>query len=704
MIYYKNADFNLIPDLKKSKGRFYDNNIYTFDIETTSILYNPVTGQYMLYDTTQPPEYYDKWEKYGYMYIWQFSINDYVVYGRTWDEFIEFLTVLKKVFFGRKIIYIHNAAFEFQHFKHLFNDLQIFARTNHKIITARSDEYNLEFRCSLFLTNMKLDSLQKNHNLPIGKKSGDLDYNQIRHSKTKLTPLELQYCEYDCLVVYELIKKKREQYKTVEKIPLTQTGELRRECQKLYRDDFNFKSWLQKQLVTDVLMLQWLLDAFMGGYVHANAAYANRIIFDVDSYDIASSYPAAQTSELYPVSAPFEMSPDFDIDQMLSDDKRLFVTEITFYNIRSKWQSNILSSSKCRDVYKMRSDNGRVRACDRLTVTLTSVDLASIKNFYTWDRYEIKRTVGFFAGYLDKKFINYIWDLYQGKTALKGLPEYDELYKQMKQYINACYGMSVTNLITDDVNYNQVTKQFDEPIHLTRETAQQKLDKINSNRNTFLNQVWGIFITAYARKNLFDCMYEIEKRAKETNYACGIVYCDTDSIKCFGDVADIFERYNARIDEKLKRTADKLGLDYEKTRPKTKNGIQKPLGRYEYEGRYTRFKTLGAKKYLTEENGEFHLTLSGVAKSGVSAIKDMDDFKKGFVFDYDHSGKKLLYYGENQPDIDVIDLNGVPGTLTGKSGICLTPCQYKLGITPEYFAYLEETQNDFRTLHGIENI
>lgn len=704
MIYYKNADFNLIPDLKKSKGRFFDNNIYTFDIETTSILLNPETGQYMLYDLTRPPEYYEKWEKYGYMYIWQFSVNDYVVYGRTWDEFIEFITVLKKVFFGRKIIYIHNAAFEFQHFKHLFNDLQIFARTNHKIITARSDEYNIEFRCSLFLTNMKLDSLQKNYNLPVGKKSGDLDYNQIRHSKTKLTPQELQYCEYDCLVVYELIKKKRAQYGTVEKIPLTQTGELRRECQKMYRNDYAFKGWLQKQLITDIKLLQWLLNAFMGGYVHANAAYAYRVMFGIDSYDIASSYPAAQTAELYPVSAPFEMSPDFTIDDMLNDTKRLFVTEITFYNIRSTCQSSILSSSKCRDVYHMRSDNGRVRACDKLTVTLTSVDLVSISKFYTWDNYEIIKTVGFFAGYLDKKFIDYIWTLYEGKTALKGIPEYDELYKQMKQFINACYGMSVTNLITDEVNYNQVTKQFDEPIRLTEKTAQEKLDKINNNRNTFLNQIWGIFITAYARKNLFTCMYEIEERAKQTNYSCGIVYCDTDSIKCFGDVADIFEKYNKQIDEKLKRTADKLGLDYEKTRPKTKNGIQKPLGRYEYEGRYDRFITLGAKKYLVEENGELHLTLSGVAKSGVSALKDITDFKKGFLFDYQHSGKKLLYYGENQPDINVIDLNGVPGTLTGKSGICLTPCQYKLGITPEYFAYLEDTQNDFRTLHGLENI
>ena len=283
--------------------------------------------------------------------------------------------------------------------------------------------------------------------------------------------------------------------------------------------------------------------------------------------------------------------------------------------------------------------------------------------------------------------------------------------------------MTVTNLITDEVVFDTESHTWKDPKKLTVETAQEKLDKINSNRNTFLSQIWGIFVTAYARKNLFTCMYEIEKRSDLNPFETGVVYCDTDSIKCFGNVDDIFETYNKTTYGKLKATADALGLDVTKTQPKTLKGKLKPLGVFEYEETYNGgFKTLGAKKYLYKKRGTItfnikgrkkrfkmnvftlHLTLSGVNKSGSKALKDLNEFQKGFLFNYDDTGKKLLYYNDEQPEINVIDCNGKSGTLRGGSGICLTPCRYKLGITPEYFNYLNETENDMNTLHGLMNI
>lgn len=725
MIYYKNAQYDIKPKLVKRKGKYYDDNIYTFDIETTSIIHNPNTGDTFIYDKSKEPEYYTDMEKYGYMYIWQFSINDMVVYGRYWYEFIELLTVLKKLYYGIKIIFVHNLGFEFAHMKNYFDDFKIFARTNNKPITARSDYYNIEFRCTLMLTNMKLESLPKNYNLPIQKQTGLLNYNRIRTNETVLTDDELKYCEYDCLVVYELIKKKREQYINVVNIPLTQTGELRRVCQKMYKNDYKFKTWLNKQLITDVKLLQWCLQAFQGGYVHANACYANRVLYNIKSFDIASSYPTAQTAELYPVSAPFPISPDVTIDDMINDTSKLYITEIEFVDFESVMQSNILSESKCRNKYHVLSDNGRVRKADKITVTLTSIDLISIRKFYKWNKKETRiiKTVGFFSGYLDTKLINLIWDLYVDKTALKNQPEFEEKYLQQKQYINSCYGMSVTNLITDDVVYNTITHTWDEPKRLTVDTAREKLNKVNSNRKTFLSPIWGIFITAYARRNLFSCMYEIEKRSMSNGYKCGVVYCDTDSIKCFGDVEDIFDKYNKQISDKLKMTAMSLNLDYEKTHPRTIKGKEKPLGVFEYEGMYDAFISLGAKKYLTKHYSNItfnikgrtkkfkmkcytlHLTLSGVAKiNGERALKDIDDFKKGFIFNYDDTGKKLLYYTDNQPDLTVIDCNGKKGMLRGESGICLTPCRYKLGMKKDYFDYINEVGNDDTTLHGLMSI
>lgn len=441
MIYYKDANYNIIPKLVKRKGKYYDDNIYTFDIETTSIIYNSETGKSFIYDKTKDPEYYEKLDKYGYMYIWQFSINDMVVYGRTWNEFIELLTVLKNLYYGIKIIYVHNLGFEFSFMKNYFDDFKIFARTNHKPITARSEQFNIEFRCTLMLTNMKLESLPKNYNLPVQKQTGLLNYNKIRTNTTDLTDDELKYCEYDCLVVYELIKKKRAQYINVVNIPLTQTGELRRVCQKMYKEDYTYKNWLNKQLITDIKLFKWCLDAFQGGYVHACARYANRVIYGVKSYDIASSYPTAQTAELYPISAPFPVSNKVTIDKMIESKNILYITEIEFISIESVMPSNILSESKCRNKYHVLADNGRVRKADKITVTLTNIDLISIRKFYKWNEKETRiiKTYGFYAGYLDAKFINLIWDLYVDKTKLKGVIEKQELYAQEKQYINSCY-------------------------------------------------------------------------------------------------------------------------------------------------------------------------------------------------------------------------------------------------------------------------
>ena len=48
------------------------------------------------------------------MYIWMFSINKDVYYGRTWDEFIEFLNRLELFNDKKKIVFVHNLSFEFQ--------------------------------------------------------------------------------------------------------------------------------------------------------------------------------------------------------------------------------------------------------------------------------------------------------------------------------------------------------------------------------------------------------------------------------------------------------------------------------------------------------------------------------------------------------------------------------------------------------------
>ena len=88
---YNGHDSNIYGKQNK-----FDNTIYSFDIETSSYIIHDnnilPASQYLNLD----PEEQEDCKKYSCMYIWQFSVNDQVYYGRTWDEFKQFLDRLEE--------------------------------------------------------------------------------------------------------------------------------------------------------------------------------------------------------------------------------------------------------------------------------------------------------------------------------------------------------------------------------------------------------------------------------------------------------------------------------------------------------------------------------------------------------------------------------------------------------------------------------
>lgn len=77
-------------------------------------------------------------------------------------------------------------------------------------------------------------------------------------------------------------------------------------------------------------------------------------------------------------------------------------------------------------------------------------------------------------------------------------------------------------------------------------------------------------------------------------------------------------------------------------------GHPHPIGVFECEGTSDYFKTLGAKKYCGIK-GSIYLTVSGVnKKSGAAAIKSLDDFELGKVFNYEQAGRLIAYYVDDQ--------------------------------------------------------
>lgn len=263
MIYWTNYyghELNL-----QGKRNKYDGNIYTFDIETTSYLVlNGIQIPAIDYLTLTKKEQ-EQCIFQSNMYIWMFGINDKVYYGRTWQELKDFFARIE-LFTGiyKRYIYVHNLPYEFQFLRNIFKVKNVFARKSRKPIMFTLEDFNFHFRCSLSMSNCSLEKLPSIYKLLVEKLSGNLDYYKIRNSKTKLTDEELAYCENDCLVVYEYIKKELEQYKTLKNIPLTSTGHVRKELKELVEKNYKYKWQVKRSINTDGHIFNLLQDAFQG--------------------------------------------------------------------------------------------------------------------------------------------------------------------------------------------------------------------------------------------------------------------------------------------------------------------------------------------------------------------------------------------------------------------------------------------------------
>lgn len=656
-------------NIQGSKKKF-DNTIYTFDIETSS--YYEFNN--CMYDSLSYLNLDERDKKnviyHSCMYIWQFSINDAVYYGRTWQEFIDFIKKIEENTKELKYIYVHNLAFEFQYLKSYFNFSEVVARKAHKVMYAKMKDYNIIWRCSLMLSNCSLAKLPKLYNLDVTKAVGDLDYNKIRSSKTKLTDEELGYCERDCLVVYKYIKRELETYLTIKNIPLTSTGKVRRELHERIDDNYRYKNMVNRAVNVDPHIYNMLQDAFAGGYTHANFMYTDEIIEDVISYDETSAYPYVLVSEMFP-SSEFKKCNIKSINDML--DRYCYLLTVTFKNIKALYYNHFISCSKCKKIKNGYYDNGRVIKADELTITLTDIDFKLILKTYT-GTYHIDDIYYSLKSYLPKEFIEFVLEKYVNKTKYKNVKGKELEYNKEKNKFNSLYGMSVTNTIRDEVIYSNDKEEWEE-VPLTNDEIVEKLKK--EKNKGFLSFAYGVWVTAYARRNLILRIIENDKY---------VIYCDTDSIKlCNGYNIDVFKNYNKAVEDKIMKVSKIMNIDINKYMPKDSKGIKHMLGIFEEDAKYNEFVTQGAKKYAYKDiNDEMHITVAGVPKSGVKAMKSLEDFKDNLVFPFKYTNKNILMYIENQSAHYLTDYQGHKELNSQKSGCCLLPTTYILGKSEEY--------------------
>lgn len=647
--------------------------------------------------------FYENNEKRCCMYAWVFGINGKCIRGRTWKQFINLTKILINYYElsnkKRLIIYVHNLSYEFQWFKHLFEWSNVFSVEDRKPVYAITKD-GIEFRCSYLLSGLSLAVVGENLlKYKVKKMVGDLDYQLIRHTKTPLNEKEWGYILNDGLVVMAYIQELIEQYEGLNKIPYTKTGFVRLFCINncLKGDDkFSYSNYIKKLTLEEADYKQ-LKRTFTGGFTHANHNMVGLRISNVHSMDFTSSYPTVMLAEKFPMSKPIYWALKSKEDFLEKLNKYCCMFDITFYNITSKIDyEHYISKARCNVAENYVLDNGRIIEASKIQISITEQDFWIITKNYQWEKIEVGNFRYYYKDYLPKELILSILQLYKDKTELKGVSGQEANYMAAKGNINSVYGASVTDPCKDEIIYDNDTGWGKELGDLNK-----LIEAYNKSNRRFLYYPWGIWITAYARKNLWTGILELQN---------DYIYSDTDSLKFinYEKHKEYFNNYNIKIIEKLEKCLKNYNIPLYSIKPKTIKNIEKPLGIWDYEGNYKYFKTLGAKRYMyVDDEDNLHITISGVSKkkgikylkykykTNLNIIKNFDD---NLIFPaeyYDENGEKDSATGKlTHTYIDdafegyITDYLGNEEYYKEASGVHMEPSDYNLSLDDAFKNYI----------------
>lgn len=638
-------------------------------------------------------------EKHAIMYCWQLAIDGHVIFGRTWSEFLEAISLMEscKAEDERIIIWVHNLQFEFQFIRKFFKWKKVFSVSPRKPIYAITNT-NIEFRCSYILTNYSLSKLadQLQH-YKVKKLVGSLDYSLYRHPETPLSAEEIQYCINDVLVVSAYIQEQIKIEGRITNIPLTATGYCRRYCRKMCfgksKRENKYKQYnalMQRLTISNEDEYYQLKRAFQGGFTHASCLHVGKTLKGVlASIDFTSSYPYVLLSEPhFPMSAGtiVKIKSEAEFNNYLS--KYCCIFDIDIEDIKAKFiNENYISVSHCYNTAGVISNNGRLVSADKITTTITELDYKIIKRTYNMKKITIHNFRIYERGYLPIDIIKSIIKLYKDKTVLKGVEGKEQEYLNSKALINAVFGMMCTDMCKDEIVYSEDIWDIEKC------DIKKAITKYNNSGNRFTFYPWGIYTTALARYNLWSGILA---------FGDDYIYSDTDSIKCFNidDHMNYIDAYNNNCKKKLQLMCKYYQLDYADLEPVTIEGEKKPLGVWDIEStNINTFKTLGAKRYMYMEGDKLKMTVAGVNKKAALPYlintygEDVfTAFQNGLEIPPDDCGKMTHCYIDIEQKGTITDYLGNNYKYTSYSGIYLEKVGFKFNISPEFISFIKGIQ------------
>lgn len=673
------GDITVVASGGRNRNRIeYYNYPCSFDIETTTI--KPGQLDYPLDPEAAPV---------AFPYLFQYCIYDVVIMVRTYERAMDIFKWTAEAFRlagnRRMVFFDHNLGYEEHFFRGLWDIVpdKCFALDDHHPVTIVTAD-GFMFRDSYKMTNMSLATLTKDWSRKWVKDKELMDYSQLRTPYTELDEKTLIYSALDVLSLSDAIipfLAARNEYIWT-KCP-TSTSFIRKELKKdvgigikkRTKEQKEYHKILDNQRAT-FRQYEMLKRLARGGNTHANRAITGQLLGDLCHFDITSSYPAQMVCyPEYPLGLWFELDPgtDPEICMKFEADGQCTMFDVVLENARIKEGVTVpyIPISKMIIVQgsgMKASDNGRyLGGLELIQITLFGVEWPIIKSQYDFDDAVI--TEGYFCdkGYMPNIVRRYVVDLYKKKTELKGIEGKEVEYALAKTYVNGVFGMSYTDPLRDTYEVTQdgiILKPKEDPVGF--------LDKYQKSISYFMPYAWGCMVA---------CLGRIYLQKMIDAAGPDFCYCDTDSI--FATRPDVVGTKIKALEAELvaKQRKCGMGLTYYDIK-----GRPHELGGIDEEPRCEYFKTYGAKKYITVEDGKLTCTIAGVPKkAGSRLIGSPENFQLGFNFKGADTGKNCLWY--NPPlGYDLHDEQGRP--IHVFYNVAMLPCDYLLSLSNDYMECL----------------
>lgn len=701
MIHWKLA--NLKPfetTVSFRRGHAFAPHIGAFDIETTD------------------------WGDFASMYIWQFAIDDLVVFGRTWDDLRGWIQRLKAELGlsidHRLVVYDQLLRYEVQFFKHylLIDNKDLIARSDRDVLKCLVHGC-LEMRDSYVYTEMSLDAMGEEIGVP---KLRGYDYERKRHHLTELTPREMEYCEHDVLILTRYFRREAEYYGGVHTIPLTATQRVKRIISsEMYAAcgrsrDLKYRMMYRqlKDTPEDQAVLQMLRVAYFGGFNFASHLNANKVIDGVFSADLDACYGSMMFCKNFPMDrfSPLPIPHDkATLDQVIRGEgayrNQAMLIHFEAWNIKARipaaaflplYQKNYIARKmETRGSMK----NTRLIECEHIETVLTDIDFRLMWKFYQfYDTPEqrggirVKAILGSRYAPLPGYIINSIYGTYSQKKLEKAeikrikeagedpTPEQEAQYMRSKTNVSRIYGVFVQDPVRKKYEWDEQAGCFKSP----------GFDSTQKQYNAVLYQ-WGVWVSSWARWELLRIFTQIALIGGKYNRS--VLYCDTDCIKWtkYGvEAMQYINAYNDRQNALVKQLCRERGLD-----PAMVEG----LGEWDVEY-YEHFKEIGVKQYCYIQKGKFYLKCSGlippdphqdeetgeIINYGMSffdkfetAREKMDAFSETMAIPEEETKMLRRYYVDKRYEADVVDYTGKPAHVSSESSILLKPRSFTVRET-----------------------